>query len=109
MDWQSLTSWLAPVGRRWDVAVLANLPPDGSWVRPAELREAINAQAAPDRQVSWKVLEEAFRRLEAGGYIARQEMTQVPRETRYWILAPGRRLVTALALLEARLEPGNPQ
>jgi hypothetical protein len=26
MDWQNLTSWLAPVGRRWDIAVLANLP-----------------------------------------------------------------------------------
>ena len=107
MDWQNLTSWLAPVGRRWDVAVLANLPPDGSWVRPAELLDAINAQAAPERQVSWKVLEETFRRLEADGYIARREMTRVPRETRYWILAPGRRLVTALTLLEAWLERGD--
>jgi DNA-binding HxlR family transcriptional regulator len=107
VDWQSLTCWLAPVGRRWDVAVLVNLPPDGSWVRPAELLDAINAQAAPERQVSWKVLAETFRRLEADGYIARQEMTRVPRETRYWILAPGRRLVTALTLLEAWLERGD--
>jgi DNA-binding HxlR family transcriptional regulator len=101
MNWQNLTSWLAPVGRRWDIAVLANLPPNGSWVRPAELLDAINTQAAPERQVSWKVLEETFRRLEADGYIARQEMTRVPRETRYWILPLGRRLVTALTLLEA--------
>jgi DNA-binding HxlR family transcriptional regulator len=104
MDWQNLTRWLAPVRRRWDIAVLANLPPDGSWVRPAELLDAINTQATPERQISWKVLEETFRRLEAGGYIARREMTRVPRETRYWILAPGRRLVTALTLLEAWLE-----
>jgi DNA-binding HxlR family transcriptional regulator len=101
VDWQGLTSWLAPVGRRWDIAVLANLPPDGGWVRPAELLDAINAQAAPERRVSWKVLEEAFRRLEAGGYIARREVSRVPRETRYWILPAGRRLVTALSLLEA--------
>ena len=107
MDWRNLTSWLAPVGRRWDIAVLANLPPDGSWVRPAELLDAINAQAAPERQVSWKVLAETFRRLEADGYIARREMTRVPRETRYWILAPGRHLVTALTLLEAWLEQGD--
>ena len=104
MDWQNLTSWLAPVGRRWDIAVLANLPPDGSWTRPADLLHTINSQAEPERQVSWKVLEETFRRLEAGGYIARREMTRVPRETRYWILAPGRRLVTALTLLEAWYE-----
>jgi DNA-binding HxlR family transcriptional regulator len=104
MDWQNLTSWLAPVGRRWDIAVLANLPPDGSWTRPADLLHTINSQAEPERQVSWKVLEETFRRLEVGGYIARREMTRVPRETRYWILAPGHRLVTALTLLEAWLE-----
>jgi DNA-binding HxlR family transcriptional regulator len=104
MDWQNLISWLAPVGRRWDIAVLANLPPDGSWVRPAELLDVINAQASPERQVSWKVLEETFRRLEACGYIARLEMTRVPRETRYWILPTGRRLVTALTLLEAWYE-----
>jgi DNA-binding HxlR family transcriptional regulator len=71
---------------------------------PRRYEYAINAQAAPERQVSWKVLEETFRRLEADGYIARREMTRVPRESRYWILAPGRRLVTALALLEAWLE-----
>ena len=104
MDWQNLARWLAPVGRRWDIAVLANLPPDGSWVRPTELLDAINAQSASERRVSWKVLEETFRRLEADGYIARRQLTRVPRETRYWILAPGCRLVTALTLLEACYE-----
>ena len=104
MDWPNLTSWLAPVGRRWDIAVLANLPSDGSWARPADLLEAINSQAGPERQISWKVLEETLRRLEADGYIARREMTGVPRQTRYWILDPGRRLVTALTLLEAWYE-----
>jgi len=101
MDWVNLTSWLAPVGRRWDIAVLANLPPDGNWIRPADLLSAINAQAGPERQISWKVLKETLRRLETGGYIARKEMTRVPRETRYWMLDPGRRLVVALTLLEA--------
>jgi len=101
MGWVNLTSWLAPVGRRWDIAVLANLPSDGNWIRPADLLDAINAQAGPERQLSWKVLEETLRRLEADGYIARKEMTRVPRETRYWILDPGRRLVVALTMLEA--------
>jgi len=101
MDWQKLTTWLAPVGRRWDIAVLANLPPDGNWIRPADLLHAINTQVGPGRQVSWKVLKETLRRLEADGYIAHKEMTRVPRETRYWILGPGRRLVTALMLFEA--------
>jgi DNA-binding HxlR family transcriptional regulator len=104
MDWQKLTTWLAPVGRRWDIAVLANLPPDGNWIRPADLLNAINAQAGPERQISWKVLKETLRRLEGDGYIARKEMTRVPRETRYWILDPGRRLVEALTLLEAWYE-----
>jgi DNA-binding HxlR family transcriptional regulator len=84
--------------------VLANLPLDGSWTRPADLLSAINSQAAPERQISWKVLEETLRRLEAAGYMARREMTRVPRQTHYWILAPGRRLVTALTLLEAWYE-----
>jgi DNA-binding HxlR family transcriptional regulator len=104
MDWQKLTTWLAPVGRRWDIAVLANLPFDGNWIRPADLLDAINSQAAPEQQISWKVLKETLRRLEAGGFIARKEMTRVPRETRYWMLAPGCRLVTALILLEGWYE-----
>jgi len=81
MDWQNVTSWLAPVGRRWDIAVLANLPPDGSWSGRRSFSTPSTRQAAPERQVSWKVLGETFRRLEAGGYIARREMTRVPRET----------------------------
>jgi DNA-binding HxlR family transcriptional regulator len=101
MDWQNLTDWLAPVGRRWDIAVLANLPPDGDWIRPADLRDTINMQVGPERQISWKVLKETLRRLEADGYIARKDMTRVPRETHYWMLDPGRRLVVALSLLEA--------
>jgi DNA-binding HxlR family transcriptional regulator len=101
MDWQNLAGWLAPLQRRWDIAVLANLPPDdGKWIRPADLRDAINAQAPPKRQISWKVLEDTLRRLEAAGYLAREEMEGVPRETRYWLLDPGHRLITALTLLE---------
>jgi hypothetical protein len=65
-DWQNLASWVAPVGRRWDIAVLVDLPPDGGWTRPANLLDAINTQAGPERQISWKVPEEILRRLEAG-------------------------------------------
>jgi len=35
-----------------------------------------------------------------GGFVARQEMPGVPRETRYRLLPPGRRLVSALSLLD---------
>src|SRR5258708_34315066 len=63
MDWQNLTSWLAPVGRRWDIAFLANLPPDGSWASPAGRIDPFNDRAAPVRKVSRKVLEEPVRRL----------------------------------------------
>jgi DNA-binding HxlR family transcriptional regulator len=102
MNWQNLTSWLAPLQTRWDIAVLANLPANGGWTRPADLRDAINSQAGPERQISWKVLRDTLRRLEAEGYIARKEMRvpRVPRETRIWLLDPGRRLITALELLE---------
>jgi DNA-binding HxlR family transcriptional regulator len=100
MDWQKLGTWLAPLQRRWDIAVLANLPPDGKWIRPADLRDAINTQADPARRISWKVLEDTLRRLETEGYLARKEMAGVPRETRYWLLDPGRRLITGLTLLE---------
>jgi DNA-binding HxlR family transcriptional regulator len=101
MDWQKLTSWLVPVGRQWDIAVLANLSLDGNWTRPGELLSTINSQSAPERQISWKVLTETLRRLESDGYIARTEMAQVPRQARYWILTPGRSLITALTMLEA--------
>ena len=100
MDWENLTSWLAPLQRRWDIAVLANLPAGGGWIRPVDLRDAINSQAGPGRRISLKVLKDTLLRLEAQGYIARKEMEGVPRETRCWLLDPGRRLITALALLE---------
>jgi DNA-binding HxlR family transcriptional regulator len=101
MDWQNLITRLAPLRRRWDVAVLANLPEDGRWTRPTDLRDAINAQAGPDRQISWKVLDDTLRRLVSDGYIGRKEMANVARETRYWLLPPGQQLITGLGVLEA--------
>jgi DNA-binding HxlR family transcriptional regulator len=70
------------VRRRRDLAVVANLRWDRG-TRPAELIRAISRQAG--RRISWKVLEETLRRLEAEGYVARQEMPG-PRETWYWLL-----------------------
>lgn len=99
MDWQNLMNSLAPLRRQWDVAVLANLKPGEPGTRPVDLIKAINAQADDGRQLSWKVLEDTLKRLETGGYIARREMPG-PRETRCWLLAPGGRLIQALALLD---------
>jgi DNA-binding HxlR family transcriptional regulator len=110
VDWQNLMRQLTPLRRKWDLAVLSNLAAGGEGTRPAELIKAINAQARDGRQISWGVLENRLRRLEAAGYIARREMTNRPRETRYWLLPPAGRLVAALDLLETWLdqhEPGN--
>ena len=98
MDWQKLMSRLAPIRTRWDLAVLANLADSGP-VRPADLIKAINEQST-DGQISWKVLEARLRRLEAAGYVGRREVLRVPRETRYWLLPPGHRLIRALTALE---------
>jgi DNA-binding HxlR family transcriptional regulator len=99
VNWQSLMGWLAPLRRRWDLAVLANLA--AGIERPGDLIEAINAQATDGRQIGWKVLNDTLRRLERHGYVGRQEMPNVPRETRYWLREPGRQLVCAIALLDA--------
>lgn len=98
VNWQELMRRLAPVRRRWDLAVIANLREEDG-IRPADLLKSINAQAL-DGGISWKVLVETLRRLETEGYVARQEVPG-PRETRYRLLPPARPLLTALSMLEA--------
>ena len=98
MDWQHLTDQLAPLRRRWDVAVLASLA-DGAR-RPAELIHVINSDVSGGRAVGWKVLNDTLRRLEASGYVARRQVPGVPRETWYWLCPPGQRLMCALAVLD---------
>jgi DNA-binding HxlR family transcriptional regulator len=107
VDWQSTLNRLAPLRMRWDLALLANLADSDSGTRPVDLIKAINAQAAGGR-ISWKVLEVRMRSLEASGYVARQEVPHVPRETRYRLLPRGRRLITALTLLEAWYDEQDP-
>ena len=99
MNWQNLMNRLAPLRRQWDLAVLANL--GAGTERPGDLIEAINAQAGDGRRISWKVLNDTLRRLEASGYVARREMPGVPRETRYWLRPPAHRLLAALSLLDS--------
>jgi DNA-binding HxlR family transcriptional regulator len=109
VNWQVLMGWLAPLRRRWDLAVLANLA--AGIERPGDLIEAINAQATDGRRIGWKVLTDTLRWLEARGYVIRQEIPGVPRETRYWLREPGRQLVRAVALLDAwygSQGPGSP-
>ena len=108
MNWQNLMDRLAPLRRQWDLAVLANLA--AGTERPSDLIEAINAQATNGRRIGWKVLNDTLRRLERSGYVARQEMQSVPRETRYWLRPPGHRLLAALRLLDTwydEHEPGD--
>jgi DNA-binding HxlR family transcriptional regulator len=100
VDWQGLMNRLGPLRRRWDLAVITNLGTDDRGTRPADLRETINAQVAGARQISWKVLEDTLHRLESSGYIARRELPEVPRETRYWLLRPASQLITALTLVQ---------
>jgi DNA-binding HxlR family transcriptional regulator len=87
LDWQNLIRRLAPLRTRWDVALLANLAGGDGPVRPVDLITAVNAQS-DDGQLSWKVMEDRLRHLEASGYIARREVPNGPRETRYWLLPP---------------------
>jgi len=68
VNWQDLMNRLAPLRRRWDLAVLANLA--AGTARPKDLIGAINAQASDGRRISWKVLNDTLRRLEGSGHIA---------------------------------------
>jgi DNA-binding HxlR family transcriptional regulator len=98
VNWQKLMNQLAPLRRQWDLAVLANLA--AGTERPGDLIEAINAQASDGRRIGWKVLIDTLRRLERSGYLTRQEMPGVPRETRYRLRPPGHRLVGVLSQLD---------
>jgi DNA-binding HxlR family transcriptional regulator len=99
VNWQNLMYRLAPLRRQWDLAVLANLA--AGTERPGDLIEAINTQASDGRRIGWKVLNDTLRRLERSGYVARQEMPGVPRETRYRLRPPGHRLLSALSQLDS--------
>lgn len=106
MNWQSLMNRLAPLRRQWDLAVIANMA--SGTERPGDLIEAINAQASDGHRIGWKVLNDTLRRLERSGYVARQEMPGVPRETRYRLRPPGHRLVSALSQLDTWYDDHEP-
>jgi DNA-binding HxlR family transcriptional regulator len=107
VDWQNLIRRLAPLRTRWDVALLANMAGSDAPVRPVDLINAINAQT-DDGQLSWKVMEDRLRHLEASGYIARREVPHGPRESRYWLLPRGDRLLRALDLLDTWYDGQEP-
>jgi DNA-binding HxlR family transcriptional regulator len=100
VDWQNLMRRLAPLRTRWDLALLANMAGGDGPARPVDLISAVNAQSG-DGRLSWKVMEDTLRRLEAAGYIARREVANGPRETWYSLLPPADRLLTALGRLDA--------
>jgi hypothetical protein len=61
-------------------------------------------------QVIRAAAEAAPESVEISGYVTRQEMPGVPRETRYWLRSPGHRLISALSLLDTWYndhEPGD--
>jgi len=107
VDWQNLNKRLAPLRTRWDLALMASMAGGNGPVRPVDLINAINEQS-DDGQLSWKVMEDRLRRLEATGYIARREVPHGPRESRYWLLPRGRRLLSALELLDTWYDDQDP-
>jgi DNA-binding HxlR family transcriptional regulator len=67
-------------------------------------------QAAADGEISWTVLTRTLRRLEKDGYVSREEVSQLPRGTRYWLTPAGWRLIGWLTRLDAfcrEAEPGD--
>jgi DNA-binding HxlR family transcriptional regulator len=106
VNWQNLMNRLAPLRRQWDLAVIANMA--SGTERPGDLIGAINAQASDGHRIGWKVLNDTLRRLERSGYVARQEMPGVPRETRYRLRPPGHRLVSALSQLDTWYDDHEP-
>jgi DNA-binding HxlR family transcriptional regulator len=106
VNWQNLMNRLAPLRRQWDLAVLANLA--AGTERPGDLIEAINAQASDSRRIGWKVLNDTLRRLERSGFVARQEMPGVPRETRYRLRLPAQRLISAVSVLDTWYDDHEP-
>ncbi len=98
LDWRTVLARLAPVRRRWDLAILASL--DRGIGSPAGLLEVINGQAGSGPRLSPQVLSGRLRRLEEAGYVGYAEVSRIPRRRRYWILPRGRRLLDALTMLD---------
>ena len=105
LNWTHLRTRLTAVRGRWDLAVLANLARGAT--RPGDLLEAIRSQAPQDRQLSWTVLTRTLRRMEDEGYVGHEEVSQLPRVTRYWLTPGGWRLVAWLARMDSIREPGH--
>jgi DNA-binding HxlR family transcriptional regulator len=97
LDWRTVLARLAPVRRRWDLAILANLARDIG--NPAGLLEVINAEAGNGQQLSPQVLSERLRRLGEAGYVGYAEVSRIPRRRKYWLLPRGRHLLDALTQL----------
>ena len=106
LDWRDILTRLAPVRRRWDLAILANLA--GGIDRPADLLQVINGQAGTGQQLSPQVLSGRLRRLEESGYVGFAEISRIPRRRRYWLRPRGRRLLEALSVLDAWYEAQGP-
>ena len=106
LDWRDILTRLAPVRRRWDLAILANL--EGGVDRPADLLQVINGQAGTGQQLSPQVLSGRLRRLEESGYVGFAEISRIPRRRRYWLRPRGRRLLEALSVLDAWYEAQEP-
>jgi len=98
VNWPDLPDELAPLRCRWDVPVLVGRA--AGPMRPGDLVKIINSQSGTGPHISWKVLTDTVRRLEAGDYVARRQVPAVPRETWYWLQPAGQRLLCAMAALQ---------
>jgi DNA-binding HxlR family transcriptional regulator len=99
VNWQRFMRFLASIRGRWDLAILANLADGG--IRPTDLLDAINEQANDGHRLTWKVMRDRLRHLEAEGYVSRREVRRFPRETHYWATEFARRLIAELDTLDA--------
>ena len=89
---------------KWDLAVLVNL--DRGVERPGDLIETINRAGCDRHQL------ESPDRDACGGLSMRdmsgiEEISRLPRVTKYWLLPAGHRLLSALARLDAWFEEGE--
>jgi DNA-binding HxlR family transcriptional regulator len=105
LDWRAALVRLAPVQRRWDLAILCNLDED-TGRRPSDLVEAINKQAEAGRQLSPQVLSGRLRTLEQDGYISHLDVSVIPLVRLYYLQPPGLELVTDLARI---IPPQHPE
>ena len=98
LDWRAVQARLRPVRHRWDLAILCNLD-EAAGRRPADIGSAVNSQSGAARRLSPQVLSGRLRELEQAGYIRHRDLSPMPLHRVYYLLPPGRALISDLAAI----------